>query len=518
MRAKLSLNQIKQLETELSSRYTKSEVDAIISGVESNWNGQLNTLEAAVEQEILAIKGRLDTAESTLSAHTNSISSLGTQISDEASYRVAGDQTNAAAIAAEETRATAAEQAIAANLATEVSARQTADQALQTQIDTLNSEAGGSIGAIESRLDAVESKNTQQDLDIAAEQAARILGDNNLQTALNNEVTRATTAEGQLSGDLSALTNRVNVTENDINNLEIALDGEVTLRTSGDTMLDNKIVAEINRATAAEGQLDADITAVENRATSLETRTTAVELKNGEQDQRLTTAEGEIDALQSGLASEITRAQGVEGNLASLSITDNLGNPVNPTSLVGAIQSVYDTAKAAITEVEGVTDSLQDQIDSIVATNGNDDARLDAIESKDVEQDGRLTSVESKNTEQDGRLTSLEADFATLTNDSPVAELIDFGDTATAGQIPKWDGTKFVPVNDVSMYQQSFSATAGQTAFSLAAPVATVFIAMVTVNGVQYLLGSDFTMSGSSLTFTSGLEANDEVIATYFNK
>ncbi|CAF0887527.1 unnamed protein product [Didymodactylos carnosus] len=70
-----------------------------------------------------------------------------------------------------------------------------------------------------------------------------------LQKKIDDEVSRATAAEGVLDGKITA---------------------EVSRATAAEGVLDGKITAEVSRATAAEGVLDGKITAEVSRATAAE--------------------------------------------------------------------------------------------------------------------------------------------------------------------------------------------------------------------------------------------------------
>ncbi len=86
------------------------------------------------------------------------------------------------------------------------------------------------------------------------------------------------------------------------------------------------------------------------------------------------------------------------------------------------------------------------------------------------------------------------------------------------GQTIQWNGTSWIPVNDMSMHQQVFKSIDEQTNFTLTIAAALVNMSIVTVNGVQQIIGTDYTVSGTNLVFTYGLELDDDVIITYFNK
>ncbi len=461
MRQKLTISQIKDLEAQLSSRYTKAEVDAIISGVEANFNGDLSQLNTLVVAEVSALKTRMLDAEGRLDSLDNSVESLVSADSAESAARVAGDATNAAAISAEETRATAAEQAIAADLATETAARiagdtansnalsievaraQAAEQSLAGDISTLE-------GQFSTAVTALETKDAEHDAAIAAETAARVAADSGLDT----RVSALEATDGAYDTRMDAIEQSVTDEATARANADTYLQGQVTSIQNSLPTINSDINAERQYRIDGDANLQSQIDALEassgGSVSALEGRVTAVEAKNVEQD-------GRLDTVEAGLAAEITRATGVEGSLANLNLQDNDGNPLAPANLVDAINMVNSTGSVAMANIE---DALAQEVADRTAADSALAADIAAVE------------------------TDLSANY----------------------------------MKKSGIVQQSFVATAGQTVFTLTEPVAAVFIAMVMINGVQYLMGSDFTLSGTTLTFSSGLVAGDEVQATYFNK
>lgn len=405
-RQKLSLSQIKDLVSALDSRYTKTEVDAIITATEATWNGNLSTLESTFQAAVNDLETRMTSAEGRLDAHDLSIASLVAADSAESQARVDGDAANAAAISAEETRATAAEAVIQGNVDAEAVRAASAEAVIQSNLDAEALVRAEADSALDSRVSALEGVDGVYDTRMSQ-----------IEQSVSDEALARQSADTQHSADILSLQSGIANTNSDLNN-------EIANRVAGDANLQTQIDALSSQSGTGIG--------------ALETRVTAVEAKDVEQD-------GRLDTVEAGLAAEITRATGVEADLQA-QITTLDGN-----------------ASSSITAIEG---------------------RLDSVEAKDVEQDGRLDTVEA----------------GVSTNAADIAAL----DTAS--------------MKKADIVQEAFTATAAQTVFSLATPVASVFIAMVMVNGVQQLMGSDFSLSGSTLTFFYDLEAGDEVQATYFNK
>ncbi len=440
MRQKLTISQIKDLETQLGNRYTKAEVDAIVDAVETKWDGDLSQLNTLVVAEVSALKTRMLDAENRLDGLDNDVASLVAADSTESAARIAGDAANAAAISAEETRATAAEQAIAADLATEVSDRQAAITALE--------------GTFSTAVDGLEAAD-------AAEAAARAAAD----SALDTRVTALEATDGAYDSRMDAIEASVTAEETARASADTYLQGQIDGVANQLPTINSNINSEIANRVAGDAALQAQIDALESGTGADLTALTA----------RVTTAEADIDSLEAGLAAEVARATGVEGDLANLNLQDNNGDPLSPANLVDAINMVNNTGSVAVAALE---DALAQEVADRTAGDATNAAAIAAEETRALAAEAAIVaSVEA-----------VEADIET--------------------NYMKKSG----------IVQQSFTATAGQTVFSLTEPVASVFIAMVMVNGVQYLMGSDFTLAGSTLTFSFELAAGDEVQATYFNK
>lgn len=193
------------------------------------------------------------------------------------------------------------------------------------------------------------------------------------------ETQRAEAAEQQLTDDLAQ---------------------EVSDRQSGDTTLDTKIETETTRATTAEGQLDQRITS-NNAAIQAETTraTNAEEALSDAIDAEESTRIQEIDDLQDQLdayiqsndaavQAEVSRATAAEQTNATAIATESSRAQSAEQALQGAINTEASTRAAAITaeETRATTaeQALQDNIDAeeqraIAAEQDLQDA-IDAVE------------------------------------------------------------------------------------------------------------------------------------------
>ena len=189
-----------------------------------NDHGALYVSNADIEQnkaDINGLKDRMDGVE-------GDITTINTNIAEEAAARESGDDDLRRLIHAEEDRATAAESAITHNLEIEIQTRENEDTALNTKIDNEITRASSEEARIEAKLDNEITRSTNKDNDLqtqitteattarAAESslregltteiANRTTADANLQTQISNEVTRAQGAEQVLQTQLDAET------------------------------------------------------------------------------------------------------------------------------------------------------------------------------------------------------------------------------------------------------------------------------------------------------------------------
>ena len=147
----------------------------------------------------------------------DSLSTLASDISSEASRAIAQENTLDGKITSEVSRATAAEGVLDGKIATEASRAQGAEGTLQSNIDTEATRAQGAEGTLQSNIDA---------------EATRAQGaETTLQSNIDAEATRATAAEGVLDGKITT---------------------EKTRAEGAEATLQSNIDAEVSRATAAE--------------------------------------------------------------------------------------------------------------------------------------------------------------------------------------------------------------------------------------------------------------------------
>jgi hypothetical protein len=211
---------------------------------------------------------RAKTAESALAQSVeNEATARQNADAAEQSARVAGDAQNAVAISNEAARATATENGLQSAITAEVAARET----------------------------AVTADATARQAADSAEQTSRIQGDAVNAAAIQNETSRAQTAEQNLADGIAAEAERATQAEQDN---AAAISAEATRAQAAEQNLADGIAAETGRATQAEQQNATDIQSEVQRATQ-------AEQANG------TAIEAE-DLIASDLTAEVQRAQAAE--------------------------------------------------------------------------------------------------------------------------------------------------------------------------------------------------------------
>jgi hypothetical protein len=240
---------------------------------------------------------------------------------------------------------------------------------------------------------------------VAAEAALRSSGDSTLTTNLNNEISRATAAEGVIAAGLAQ----------ELLDRAAAVSAEAGLRVSGDNALDAKITTEKNRVDAILSAADAD----KDSFAEIVSLINSVDTTN---DQAFA---GYVTSNNAALASEISSRETGDTNLgiridgtvsaatalttrvsaAEQDILDEVSDRAAAiTSVQGSIASEASTRAAAITTVTGLVTaeastratadtSLSNRIG--VLEGASADSRLDAVEADVADHETRITALET---------------------------------------------------------------------------------------------------------------------------
>lgn len=249
------------------------------------------------------------------------------------------------------------------------------------------------------------AKKTFVDSAVAAEAALRTTGDSNLSTSLNNEISRATAAEGVISAGLAQ----------ELLDRAAAVSAEASARVSGDNALDAKITTEKNRvdailsAAGANADSFAEIVTLINSVDSTNDTAFAgyVTSNNAALAQEVSDREAGDDALDlrvdgvvSAATALTTRVSAAEQDIVDLG-TDLAAET---SARQSAISGEQTARAAAITTVTGlITDeastratadtSLSNRITTL--ENASADSRLDAVEADVADIESRLSSLEN---------------------------------------------------------------------------------------------------------------------------
>jgi len=229
---------------------------------------------------------------------------------------------------------------------------------------------------------------------VAAEGVLRAAGDSSITTSLNNEVTRATNAEGVIAANLAQeLLDRAS-----------AVSSEASSRVSGDNALDGKITTEKGRIDAILSASSAD----KDTFAEIVTLINSVDLTN---DNALAAAilsinnaiDSEADSRESGDDALDLRVDGVVSAATALT-----------TRVSAAEQDILDEVadrQSAITGVQANVDSeASTRAAAIVTVTGLVTSEASTRATADTSLSNRITSLEGVSS--DSRLTSLEADVA----------------------------------------------------------------------------------------------------------
>jgi len=200
---------------------------------------------------------------------------------------------------AEETRATGVENQLRTDLIAETTRATSAETTLHNEIVTETNRAISAETTLNTKLDNEIShsvaKDNEHDTKISANE-----------TAISNEVTRATNAENDLDDKITAEKNRAQSAETALNT---AIDTERTRATNAESTLTSNLNAEITRSSNRDDQLQADLTAEVTRSTNFDNAL------SGALETEITNRTTADTALRTAIDNEVTRATNAETTL-----------------------------------------------------------------------------------------------------------------------------------------------------------------------------------------------------------
>ena len=354
-----------------------------LKDADNKLDAKLRVVEIDLATEVTRATNRENAIET---AYQLADSTLQTNIDNEALARQAADTTHTANIATNTTNIAT----LNANLTTETQARQSGDAALQTELDATQLGAGlaadGTFVAHSGTnyIDTATSlKNTDVLLDAELKvQATRIdaildgasesldqfvevvnafqAADSNLNQAITDLASAASTARTQLQTDLEAaddaLDVRLTAAELDIDELDAltGIDGGVALTTTAQTLIG--AINEVNSATG--GNFAAFGTEVDNieAALGLAGDGTFVAHSGSNYMDSATTAKGAREALDAALKAEADRAAAAEAQNAADIVS---GDAAVTTAFQAADTSIRTDFAAADTLIQQELDTTQ---------------------------------------------------------------------------------------------------------------------------------------------------------------
>ena len=229
---------------------------------------------------------------------------------------------------------------------------------------------------------------------VAAEALLRSGADSTLTTSLNNEISRATAAEGVIAAGLAQ----------ELLDRAAAVSGEASARVSGDNALDAKITTEKNR-------VDAILSAAGANADSF---AEIVSLINSVDATNDTAFAGYVTSNNAALASEIS-TRGADDTALGLRIDGVVSAATALTTRVSAAeQDILDEVADRQSAITGVQSSIASEATSRAAAITTLTTRVADEESArataDTSLSNRITALEGANS--DSRLDAVEADIA----------------------------------------------------------------------------------------------------------
>jgi hypothetical protein len=239
---------------------------------------------------------------------------------------------------------------------------------------------------------------------VQAEADLRSAADSTLTTNLNNEISRATAAEGVIAANLAQ----------ELLDRAAAVSAEAGLRVSGDNALDAKITTEKNR-------VDAILSAAGANSDSFAEIVSLINSVDATNDQAFA---GYVTSNNAALASEISSRETGDTNLGIRIDGVVTAATALTTRVSAAEQDILDevsdrqsaisgeqTARAnAVAALEAADETLQDNIDAEQLSRSTADTslsnRITALEGASA--DSRLSAVEADVADHETRITALE--------------------------------------------------------------------------------------------------------------
>ena len=391
------------------------------SGLTTNLNNEINRTTLLFESQTLALETENLRA-------INRENAIETALNTEKTRAQTAEAIITNSVTTEKTRAQAKENALVLDLNNEITRSTSAEASLQSQIDTIVSTMSTDaerLAAIQSLTEAFEidggtlgdsitELNNTATINLNNEITRATTAENIIATNLNNEITRAKDVEGQL---ISLNTVSQNNLVSAINEVHFDIDNENIRAVSAENVLTTNLSNEIVRASNAENLLTTNLNNEVTRATTSET--TLQSNIDAEEAARIASD----TTLQTNINTETTRAETAENLL-----TTNLNNEVTrATTSETTLQSNIDAEEAeriaSDTTLQTNIDTEKARIDAILlASTADTDSFAEIvtlINSIDTTSDSAFASYVTSN---DTRSTTIETNLNTEITRATLAE------------------------------------------------------------------------------------------------
>ena len=232
---------------------------------------------------------------------------------------------------------------------------------------------------------------------VAAEAALRSSGDSTLTSSLNNEISRATAAEGVIAANLAQ----------EIIDRAAAITSEASARSSADTTLDGKITTEKGRIDAILALSDSDKDSLKELVDLIQSIDTAndsafagyvtsnnaaLASETSARQSADTTLQGNIDDVASDLSALTTRVTAAEADIN----TEESARAAADTTLQSNITAEASTRASADTTLQSnITAEATTRASADTSLQTNITAEATARASADDALDARLDSLEA---------------------------------------------------------------------------------------------------------------------------
>ena len=324
----------------------KAKIDKVTELANANKEAiveEANTARAAENANAMAIEQEIKDARAAEAANAKAIADNAKAIkenekaiADEVLRASNAEQANANAIIAEESRASAAELRNAEAIASEINRATEKENSLLEKIGDNTTKINENKTAIAAEVE----RSTKADAEIKSSVEANA-------SAIDKEVDRAKTAEGELAAKVTTNTENIASVQELAANIDKALEVEVTRAKAAEEANATAVMAESNRAKAAEADLASKITTSTEDATAAKELAAKVDKALESEITRATAAE---EANATAIQSEMDRAKTAEGELAA-KIEKNTNDVTSAKELASNVDKALDAeiirAKAA---------------------------------------------------------------------------------------------------------------------------------------------------------------------------